>query len=61
MDQFARTMSLIDQQIARLEAIELQRTMPQASTASAKAALFDLKQRMEDDAEIGRQLLAAQG
>jgi hypothetical protein len=52
-------MSLIDQEIARLDAIELQRNIPFESTASAKAALYNLKQRMEDDAEIGRQLLAA--
>lgn len=61
MDQFNHTMSLIDQEIARLDAIEIQKNIPQTSTSAAKAALFDLKQKMEDDAVIGRELLADQG
>jgi hypothetical protein len=59
LDQFNRTMKLIDEELANLDAIELRNNIPSTSVQAAKASLFNLKERMEEDAEIGKQILSA--
>jgi hypothetical protein len=52
-------MKLIDEELANLDAIELRNNIPSTSVSAAKTALIDLKTRMEDDREIGEQILSA--
>ena len=58
LDNFSRIMAQIDAEVNRLDEIELTGKLPVISTQSARVALLDLKRKMEEDDQIGRQLLA---
>lgn len=58
MTMFDRTMQIIDERIANLDRIALSKNVPSTSTDSARLALLDLKMHIEEDAKIGRQIMA---
>ena len=59
MDTFNRTLKMIDDELTNLDAIELRGTIPFTSVQAAKASLINLKNRMLEDQEIGKQILAS--
>ncbi len=53
------TLKMIDDEIANLDAIELRGNIPSTSVQAAKASLINLKVRMKEDQEIGKQILSS--